>query len=200
LSFRVERSEIEEKRQGTVLDMLYRKSVLDKRFIERQIMYITRIGNKKFWLLMIVIILLISLPSCYMKERFYYAFGSDDWDYTSLPGNYEIWRMNSRDIILVRIESNDSTSRIIERCIVAFCYNDSFIGVKQLEINNDGTVVQSSDSAVFSYYLVDVANDLLLGPYSEEEYYSQILACNAGPMCSWISTDTPPEIGEGGVT
>ena len=157
-------------------------------------MYTTRNGIKAIGLLVVMVFLLVCLSSCCVEERLEQHFGSDDWAYTSLPGEYEIWRINYCNITLVKKTSDSSATRVVESRIAEFCYNNSFIGVKRLSIscNDDtGKDFNANNLTDFLYYLVDVPNDAVFGPYTEDEYTLQVSELNVGVMSDWISTDIP---------
>lgn len=148
-------------------------------------MYIKRSGRDV--LLIGALILTLMLTSC---------GGLQDWIYDKLPNGYEIWRVNSQDIGLCKREG-DSTELKIDRYITAFCYNDSYIGIQRLMIDESipyaDVNIEEMDQSNPSYYLVDAANDLIMGPYTAEEYDDQIKALNIQALCDWIKTVPKPE-------
>jgi aspartate carbamoyltransferase catalytic subunit len=119
-----------------------------------------------------------------------------DWTYDKLPNGYEIWRINSEDISLLKTDGDSSDLRI-DRYILEFCYNDSYIGIKRLMIDENlpyqEAHIEDMDPSNFSYYLVDTVNDVVMGPYTAEEYENQIEALKIDTMCDWIKTVPMPE-------
>ena len=132
--------------------------------------------------------MVFALTSCFA--------GLQDWIYDKLPNGYEIWRINSQDIALVK-RNGDSTNIKMERYILEFCYNDSYIGIKRLMIDEDisyqNVKIEDMDKSNPSYYLVDALNDVIMGPYTVGEYEEQIEAMEIEVMCDWIKTVPKPE-------
>lgn len=149
-------------------------------------MYIKRIGSYGA-LFIVVFIMTLILTSCP---------GLQDWVYDKLPNGYEIWRFNSQDIALIK-RDGDSTNGVINRYILEFCYNDSYIGMKRLMIDESipyqDLRIEEMDQSDPVYYLVDAVNDVIMGPYTAEEYEDQIEALGIGTMCDWIKTVPMPE-------
>ena len=46
--------------------------------------------------------------------------------------------------------------------------------------------IEDMDASNPSYYLVDTVNDVVMGPYTAEEYENQIEALKIDTMCDWI--------------
>ena len=135
-------------------------------------------GNKFLSLLLAV---MICFTSCTM---------TGDWCYRLLPGDYEVLRINSTEIDLVQ------DGGYVIRYVIAFCYNESFIGVQQPEFDkesNDDLDIREMDWSNPNYYLVDAANEAVYGPYTATEYEDQLKKLNITDMCEWISTNTKPK-------
>ena len=122
--------------------------------------------------------------------------GLSDWAYDKLPNGYEIWRINSEDIELIK-RKGDSTDLKIDRYILEFCYNDSYIGIKRLMIDQNipyqNVHIEEMDKSHPAYYLVDALNDVILGPFTAEKYEDQIESLKVENMCDWIKTVPTPE-------
>ncbi|MCI8332874.1 MAG: DUF3997 domain-containing protein [Clostridiales bacterium] len=122
--------------------------------------------------------------------------GLNDWTYDLLPGDYEVWHVNSNTIDLGKRHGNSLTT-MIDRYVLAFCYNDVMIGVQQIVIDEDpqGRVLDMNqvDKSHPDYYLIDAETDTVYGPYSAEEYESQVEALEATDMCDWILTVPRPD-------
>lgn len=138
------------------------------------------------WLIGLLIVMIMS-TSCQ---------GLQDWSYDQLPNGYEIWHINSQDIQLIKRDV-DRTDRKLNRYISEFCYNDSYIGIKRLMIDESipyqDVHIEEMDTSNPSYYLVDAENDVIMGPYTAEEYANQIEALKIETMCNWIKTVPKPE-------
>ncbi len=121
--------------------------------------------------------------------------GAGDWSYP-LIGQYEIWRLNSRQIELVRRVNENESHPVITDYVLSFQNNDRFIGIKALtdpewEQNAIVPTYAGSDAV---YYLFDTDGKNLNGPYySEAEYLEKCLEAEAKGMCSWIDTYPDPQ-------
>lgn len=121
--------------------------------------------------------------------------GVSDWIY-DLPNGYSIWRINVNDIALIK-ETDESSKNALDRYILEFCYNDAFVGIKRLSIDENVSYqdvnIENLDKSNPDYYLVDTTSDFVLGPYTEEEYYIQIETLEIDDMCGWIKTVPRPK-------
>lgn len=149
-------------------------------------MYIKQHRSRIIWLIGFLMVMLMT-TSCQ---------GLQDWSYDKLPNGYEIWHINSQDIQLIK-RDGDRTDRKLNRYILEFCYNDSYIGIKRLMIDDNipyqDVNIEEMDTSNPSYYLVDAVNDVIMGPYTVEEYANQIEALKIETMCNWIKTVPKPE-------
>ena len=139
----------------------------------------------KFFLSITTLLCILLFSSC----------GLLDWSY-KLSNGYEIWRINSNDIVLEKV-SDESYEIALSRYILEFCYNESFVGLKRLSIDDDipyaSVHIEEMDQSNPDYYLVDTENDLILGPMSSDEYYIQIENSGIDNMSDWIKTYPAPK-------
>lgn len=114
--------------------------------------------------------------------------GSGDWAYTDLPGEYEIWRINSEDISLIKKTSDNGGDYIVGPYIAAFCKDQRYIGLQRTE----GPAGDTQEDAAPEYYIVDSADGAVYGPFSSEEYAAK---CEALGFRSdeWVRTRPTPE-------
>ena len=123
--------------------------------------------------------------------------GLSDWGYR-LPNGYEISRCNNIDICLIEDQDGDGGgSIIIDTHIKYFCYNDTYVGIKQIPLVCDEIIVADFDSDDYDensivYFLLDTATKEIYGPYTKEEYTKQCTALHIESMCEWIDTKTKP--------
>lgn len=157
-------------------------------------MYIKQKGIRIIRLIVLIIAILIALLTAILMLAFSQAF--QDWTYDKLPNGYEIVHVNSEDIELDKADG-DSLDIKIDRYILEFCYNDSYIGIKRLMVDENlpyqEAHIEDMDASNPSYYLVDTVNDVVMGPYTAEEYENQIEALKIDTMCDWIKTVPMPE-------
>lgn len=142
---------------------------------------------KSFATLILAVVTLCMLTSCP---------GLQDWIYDELPNGYEIAHINSQDIELLKEEDGLHIPKI-DRYIKEFCYNDTYIGVKRLMIDEsipyESVKIEEFDQSNLSYYLVDTADDNIMGPYTDEEYEAKINELDIQDMCDWIKTVPRPQ-------
>lgn len=152
---------------------------------ERRMMYTKQTGSRWIRFVLLIIIAFI-LTGC----------GLGDWNY-NLPNGYAIWRINSQDIALVKLENEYSGTCVIDRYILEFCYNDTYIGIKRLMVDDSipyqDVDIETMDHSNPSYYLVNTLEDKVMGPYTAEEYDDQIKAMGVETMCDWIKTVPKPD-------
>lgn len=73
----------------------------------------------------------------------------------------------------------------ISSYVAEFQYNSKFVGVKVLEVEDEDTMV--------NYYLIDMINNIVKGPYSDEETYLSVVGVwSSEVLGDWITTTTNP--------
>lgn len=141
-------------------------------------MNIKQSGNSNWLKVLVMLILAMSMTAC---------GGLGDWTFDDLPGeNYEIIRFNGENIVLAKSEKT-----VIERYIVAFCYDTKYIGLKRIPIDLPYTEHFSVDELDFSkleYYLVDSQTDVTYGPCTQEEYDTYLDEFHITEMSDWLPT------------
>lgn len=103
------------------------------------------------------------------------GLGTGDWKY-ELKNNYQIWRVNSKEIIIGKEEDGVLTPSINEN-VVKFKYNDNFIVIG---VNNENNL---------KYYIINLDTDEIIGPLSEKDLSSQ----NSNITMDWIKTKPTPK-------
>ena len=102
----------------------------------------------------------------------------NDW-YYKLNNNYEIWHINTKEIVLGKRDDSILTDTIGDS-ITEFKYNETFVIIKSL--NNNKEV----------YYIVNMADDTTYGPYNKEEYQNKEKELNIN-INNWIKTKPAPK-------
>ena len=153
-------------------------------------MFSKRTGIK---LLLIIILLLVIFVCVFVSivVLFTGSSGLSDWSYEDLPNSYEVWRINSQDIVVGKVSDNDSFEVKIERFVLEFSYNDRFIGVKQFPIKQDYNIaidVKKIDTSNLDYYIIDSNSDTIYGPYNYYEYKNKCDELKVGTMKEWVKT------------
>lgn len=96
--------------------------------------------------------------------------GAGDWKASGLPGGYEVWRINSRMILLCMPEPDKEfmVKTVVPGYVFEVAYNDAFICAKRAEVPDDLDVkIDVSDP---DYYIVDVAEGICHGPMEQAEF------------------------------
>ena len=123
------------------------------------------------------------------------ACGLSDWSYELLPGEYEIWRINSQDIVLVR-QNEEGVTAVVQTFVYAFCYNQRFIGIHGLDTGSDhvteGMDIRETYIDSPEYFLVDTQTHEVYGPMTLETYEKLVLSFHAAYMGEWITTRPAP--------
>ena len=149
-------------------------------------MYILRLGGKLAGL--VAVLLVVLLLRC--------SPGMNDWIYDELPNEYEIWRLNSVDIHLIK-RDGESTRIRVDQHITKFCSNDVYIGIERLpvddSITNASECIEKMNNSTPEYFLVDTVNDVVMGPYTAEAYEKQVKDLGIEGLGDWIATVPRPE-------
>lgn len=109
--------------------------------------------------------------------------GVQDWT-LSLTDGYEMWRINSQEIVLGRKE-NESLTPIVEADVIAYFMSGSYIGVQQ-------TPTGAESGAGTNYYLLNTKLGSLYGPFDEAAFAAQCKTSGV-KQSGWISTRPAPE-------
>ena len=98
---------------------------------------------------------------------------------------------NSRKIICGKRNSQHSTSSIVDKYVVEFCYNDRYLCLTCLteDSNNNESISEHN----LEFYIIDTSEDYVLGPYIREEFFEKISNKNFVDLSSWIATKPRPE-------
>ena len=90
-----------------------------------------------------------------------------DWR-VPLPGGYEIQRLNSQEIILVKPDTKVSSTIVIESYINAYCYDQRYIGLWCAKDGPNDLLGIAPEADAF--YLVDSLDDTICGPLNSTAY------------------------------
>lgn len=100
------------------------------------------------------------------------GLGTGDWKY-ELKNNYQIWRVNSKEIIIGKEEDGVLTPSINEN-------NDNFVLVGTNNNFNEDNL---------KYYIINLDTDEIIGPLNEKDLSSQ----NSNITMDWIKTKPAPK-------
>lgn len=104
--------------------------------------------------------------------------GNGDWKY-ELKNNYQIWRVNSNEIIIGKIEDDSTLTPSINDNVVKFKYNDNYVVVgcsNDLKDNN------------LKYYIINLTTDEIIGPLNNTDLDKE----NINITMDWIKTKPTP--------
>lgn len=149
------------------------------------------------------LLLILSLIGCLVLSS---CAGLSDWEYV-LPNDYVVVRVNGSCIDFGKLDENGSSIEI-DRYIIEFCYNESFIGLKRFPLPFNPNENPEREKAFFGsdpnhleynykesdleYYLVNAFADEIYGPYTAAEYNEKCKDLGVGEMCDWINTASNP--------
>lgn len=107
-----------------------------------------------------IILLVISLSAC-TSNTVIYGIHNGDWSY-KLPNNYEIWRINSREIVCGKKDGENSLSNVInENYVLEFKYNERYVCLKCVETTQN--LYAEIDKSNPNFYIIDTMKT----PYTE---------------------------------
>ena len=89
--------------------------------------------------------------------------GANDWAYSDLPKDYEIWRINTNEVALVKRISDTGADKVVPSYVSRIAWDENFI-LAQQQSDSDST------SQTISFYIVDVNSEDIYGPFSESEF------------------------------
>ena len=101
-----------------------------------------------------------------LHEEFLETDASSDWT-IDLMGDYQIWRINERCIMLCRKHTNDSgATDVIENFFVTrYCLIDSYICVEGIPTKADFITEEEKETSIVVYYIVDTEKNSIEGPF-----------------------------------
>ena len=94
--------------------------------------------------------------------------GTQDWVFDGLPGNYSLWRTNSRSVLICRGKSKTGGEEAVPAYVTELFYNETHIFAKQAAVLEDQN--EKIDSSDPNYYIIAVKEESVSGPMSEESF------------------------------
>ncbi len=145
---------------------------------------------KKFLQFISIVLLIIPLSAC-TSNTITYGVNNGDWSY-KLPNNYEIWHLNSREIICGKRDVDNSLSNVIsENYILEFKYNERYVCLKCVEATRDLSV--EIDESNPSFYIIDTIENTIYETYTDTDFEDKIKAMSLVFNTNWIKTTPIPE-------
>lgn len=123
--------------------------------------------------------------------------GTGDWTYNDLPNNYAVVRFNSNDINFGLENSENSYLKIVDRYIVAFCYDSRYICLQRINMDlipyDEHIDIEKYGESDLEYYIIDSISGFIYGPLSKTEFSNHLSSFQITTMCDWIKTTPKPE-------
>lgn len=123
------------------------------------------------------LVLVLFLTSC---------AGVSDWSY-KLPNNYEVWRINSKEIV-VKYVGEETAEAEIPSFIKEFSYDDRYVCTRNVES------VYENDIFSEKYYILDTDEQKLYGPYDTQEEFKYAIEELEISLAKWYRTSPDPNL------
>lgn len=124
------------------------------------------------------LILVLLLTSC---------AGVSDWSY-KLPNDYEMWRINSKEII-IKYVGNEAVDAEIPPFVKEFSYDERYVFTRNIDDISQNNIFEER------YYTLDTENKKVYGPFESIEqmqYQAQELQCEIPQK--WYRTSPDPNM------
>ena len=110
--------------------------------------------------------------------------GKNDWRFELING-YEIWRVNSNEIVCGKRNSEHSLGENVgEKFVSEFCYDNRYVCLQCADKTRETQI---------NYYIIDTSIDAEYGPYTQNEFENKLKELNITQLCSWIKTNPRPD-------
>lgn len=137
-----------------------------------------------------IILLIMSLSAC-ASNAISSGINNGDWSY-KLPNNYEIWRINSREIVCGKKDGENSLSNVInENYVLEFKYNERYVCLKCVEATQN--LSAEIDKSNPNFYIIDTMKDTIYGAYTNTDFQDKIKDMGLIFNTDWIKTTPIPE-------
>lgn len=137
-----------------------------------------------------ITLLIMSLSAC-ASSTIPYGIHNGDWSY-KLPNNYEIWRINSREIVCGKKDGESSLSNVInENYVLEFKYNERYVCLKCVEATQD--LSAQIDKSSPNFYIIDTMKDTIYGAYTNTDFKDKIIDMELIFNTDWIKTTPIPK-------
>lgn len=113
--------------------------------------------------------------------------GVSDWNY-ELPNDYEVWRVNSEDII-IKYVGEETVEAKIPSFVKEFSYDERYVFSRNVEDILSNNIVDET------YYVLDTLERKVYGPFdSVEELQKKALELNVEIPKKWYRTSPDPNL------
>ncbi|MBP3360211.1 MAG: DUF3997 domain-containing protein [Clostridia bacterium] len=114
--------------------------------------------------------------------------GASDWSY-KLPNDYEVWRINSKDII-VKYVGDKAVETEIPSFVKEFSYDDRYVCTRNIESIDENDIFSEE------YYILDTGEQKLYGPYETQEEFKLAIEEMKISLVKWYRTSPDPNMME----
>jgi len=133
---------------------------------------------RKIIMLSLVFVLILCLTSC---------AGLGDWTY-KLPNNYEVWHVNSHDIVIKSVDL-DNPGEKIPSFVKEFSYDERYVFSRNVEDILSNNVIKEI------YYALDTLEGKVYGPFNSlEELHKKTDEWNVVFPERWYRTSPDPNM------
>lgn len=141
---------------------------------------------KKLAILLIVVIL-FALTGC---------AGIGDWSY-KIGNNYELWHFNSKDICIIKVDSESGGTSVLTDYIKEFRYNERYLllkAIKRERIEQYSTqmsmkkILEDVSKDEIDYYIIDMSKDKISKSLTLKEFEEFLEKIDTHDMNDWIVT------------
>ena len=113
--------------------------------------------------------------------------GTGDWTY-ELPNGYELWRINSSEI-LIKYTKSETEGKSIPSFVKEFAYDERYVFSRNVEDINNNNVLDEI------YYALDTLEKKVYGPFdSIEDLQNKIEEWNTELPERWYRTSPDPNV------
>ena len=127
--------------------------------------------------ILVYLLLVLVLTSC---------AGVSDWSY-KLPNNYEVWRINSNEII-VKYAGDETVNAEIPSFVKEFAYDDRYVCTRNIKSIDENNIFSEE------YYILDTEEQKLYGPYATQAEFESVIEKMKISLVKWYRTSPDPNM------
>ena len=151
---------------------------------------------KKTLLIILLVLLCLALLflllrgiQAFLFRRIVKEFIPQDWS-VHLPNGYEIWRINSQDIVLVKVSPSGGSDTVVSAHINAYWHNERYIGLWCAKDGADDLLGVAPEQD--HYYLIDTQTDSVWGLLTPDEFETLCREYAPSGFDVWTKTSSVP--------
>ncbi len=125
---------------------------------------------KLFYSSLLCLFMIFILTSC---------AGMSDWSYDNLPGDYEVWRINSETVSLVQTENKVTGHSVVPSYVYAVSSTKDYVFAQRIESRD-------ADPKHPEYYVVPVGSDKAVGPFDASGFKEYCASIGIAEPTEWL--------------